>query len=88
MAVGYSSNVDAAEAMATKLRAEGASISIHQGNVGEPIDCWRVVDEVIAQIGEVDYLVNNAGIMIDKTVSQMTVGPVRLPSGDMVIRRS
>ena len=47
VAAGYSSNAKAAEELAGKLKAEGASVSVHQGNVGEPADCDRVVDEVM-----------------------------------------
>jgi acetoacetyl-CoA reductase len=73
VAAGYSSNRAAADSLADELRAEGASISVHQGNVGDPSDCARVVDEVLALRGRVDYLVNNAGIMIDKTVVDMSI---------------
>ncbi len=73
VAAGYSSNAKAAEELAGKLVAEGASVSVHQGNVGVPEDCQRVVDEVLQQRGRVDYLVNNAGITVDKTVRKMTV---------------
>jgi acetoacetyl-CoA reductase len=73
VAAGYSTNSKAAEELAEKLGAEGASVSVHQGNVGEPDDCTRVVGEVMEQRGRVDYLVNNAGITVDKTVRKMTV---------------
>ena len=73
VAAGYSSNSKAAEELAGKLGAEGASVSVHQGNVGSPEDCQRVVEEVLSQRGRVDYLVNNAGITVDKTVRKMTV---------------
>ena len=73
VAAGYSSSSKAAEELAGKLGAEGASVSVHQGNVGEPADCQRVVTEVLEQRGRVDYLVNNAGITVDKTVRKMTV---------------
>jgi acetoacetyl-CoA reductase len=73
VAAGYSSNAQAAEELAGKLQAEGASVSVHQGNVGEPADCKRVVDEVMKLRGRVDYLINNAGITVDKTMRKMTV---------------
>jgi acetoacetyl-CoA reductase len=73
VAAGYSSNAKAAEELAGKLQAEGASVSVHQGNVGEPADCNRVVDEVMKLRGRVDYLINNAGITVDKTMRKMTV---------------
>ena len=73
VAAGYSANSSAAEELAGKLGAEGASVSVHQGNVGKPADCERVVSEVLEQKGCIDYLVNNAGITVDKTVRKMTV---------------
>ena len=73
VAAGYSSTARAAEDLAGTLGAEGASVSVHQGNVGEPDDCARVVSEVLEQQGRVDYLVNNAGITVDKTVRKLTV---------------
>jgi acetoacetyl-CoA reductase len=73
VAAGYSRNAQAAEELAGKLGAECASVSVHQGNVGEPADCNRVVDEVMKLRGRVDYLVNNAGITVDKTMRKMTI---------------
>jgi acetoacetyl-CoA reductase len=73
VAVGYSSNAQAADELAGKLGAGGASVSVHQGNVGEAADCNRVVHEVLEQRGRVDYLINNAGITVDKTMRKMTI---------------
>jgi acetoacetyl-CoA reductase len=73
VAAGYSRNAQAAEELAGKLGAEGASVSVHQGNVGEPADCNRVVNEVLEARGRVDHLVNNAGITVDKTMRKMTI---------------
>jgi len=73
VAAGYSSNSKAAEELAGKLTAEGASVSVHQGNVGVPQDCARVVEEVFAQRGRVDHLVNNAGVTVDKTMRKMSI---------------
>jgi acetoacetyl-CoA reductase len=73
VAAGYSSNAQAADELAGKLGAGGASVSVHQGNVGEAADCNRVVHEVLEQRGRVDYLINNAGITVDKTMRKMTI---------------
>src|ERR1700758_631096 len=71
VAAGYSNNRDAASEMAAKLSIEGHTVSLHQGNVGKPEDCQRVVTEVLADHGHIDYLINNAGITVDKTVRNM-----------------
>jgi acetoacetyl-CoA reductase len=73
VAAGYSTNRQAAEELSEKLKADGCSVSVHQGNVGEPGDCRRVVDEVLTDRGRVDHLVNNAGITVDKTMRKMSV---------------
>jgi acetoacetyl-CoA reductase len=72
VAAGFNRDTESAERLCQKLTAAGASVSIHQGNVGVPEDCGRVVDDVLRAKGRVDFLVNNAGITIDKTVRKMT----------------
>ena len=73
VAAGYHKNRQAADDMAAKLAADGHAVTLHQGNVGAPDDCERVVSEVLEQHGQLDYLVNNAGITVDKTMRRMTV---------------
>src|ERR1700736_5397358 len=73
VAAGYSTNQAAADELASKLGSEGLCLTVHRGNMGEPSDCRRVIDEVLDQHGRVDVLVNNAGITVDKTVRRMTV---------------
>ena len=73
VAAGYHSHREAAEEFQKGLLAEGCSVSIHQGNVGVPEDCSRIVDEVLTATGRLDYLVNNAGVTSDHTVRKMTV---------------
>ena len=73
IAAGYTSNREAADDLAAKLAAEGHTVSLHQGNVGKPEDCQRVVDEVVTEHGHIDYLINNAGITVDKSVRKMTI---------------
>jgi acetoacetyl-CoA reductase len=71
VAAGYSK--DRAKAEEMLKQHPGGSISLHQGRVDLPEDCARVVSEVLKDHGRIDYLVNNAGITIDKTVRKMTV---------------
>lgn len=73
VAAGYYSHPEAAEELEKGLRAEGWSVSVHKANVGVPEECTRLVGEVLALTGRLDYLVNNAGVTIDKTVRKMTV---------------
>src|SRR5579863_1925364 len=73
VAAGYNRDADSAKHLHDELTAQGESISVHQGNVGEPEDCSRVATEVLEAHGRVDFLVNNAGITVDKTVRKMSV---------------
>ncbi|MEO7202622.1 MAG: 3-oxoacyl-[acyl-carrier-protein] reductase [Candidatus Tumulicola sp.] len=73
VAAGYSRGEESARRFKDEMTAEGAKISIHQGRVDDAADCNRVFEEVMQTFGRVDYLVNNAGITIDKTVRKMTV---------------
>jgi acetoacetyl-CoA reductase len=73
VAAGYSKNRETAEKFRQEMVDQGHSVSIHQGNVGLPEDCERVAREVLEERGQVDVLVNNAGITVDKTVRKMTV---------------
>ncbi len=72
VAAGYSKGSDAAEKLKSTLGSTGAKVSVHQGRVDHVEDCRRVVAEALKEFGRIDYLINNAGITIDKTVRKMT----------------
>lgn len=72
VAAGYSKGKDSAEACAAKVREGGHSVSTHQGRVDDFEDCQRVVKEVLEKHGRVDFLINNAGITLDKTLRKMS----------------
>jgi acetoacetyl-CoA reductase len=73
VAAGYHHDRSAAEKLQEEITDAGGSMSIHEGNVGEPADCQRVVDDVLQGRGRIDFLVNNAGITVDKTVRKMSI---------------
>ena len=73
VAAGYNRGKESADTFAQHMKEKGAKVSVHQGRVDQPEDCNRVVKEVMDQHGRVDFLVNNAGITVDKTVRKMTV---------------
>jgi NAD(P)-dependent dehydrogenase (short-subunit alcohol dehydrogenase family) len=70
---GYLSNTATADSMREEAEKLGYSISLHQMDVGNPEDCVRFIDDSISAFGHVDYLINNAGINIDRTVRRMTI---------------
>lgn len=70
MAVGYYGNLDAAKELVDAH--PGATVTIHECDVGSWDECERTVTEVIEEHGRLDILVNSAGITKDRTARKMT----------------
>jgi len=47
--------------LSEQLKADGYDITCAPGNIGDPDDAPRMVDEAIGALGGLDYLINNAG---------------------------
>ena len=58
--------VDRANDAAAAIRAEGGEALVVQADVGDKADANRLVREAVAGFGQVDIMVANAGIIIDK----------------------
>ncbi len=74
VAAGYARNTSQADQFLADLNATGrndVNYSVHKGDVASAEDCRRTIDEVIAEHGRIDILINNAGITIDRTVLKM-----------------
>ncbi len=67
VAVNYRSGKDAADAVA----AEVGGIAV-AANVGDPADTQALVERVESELGDVDVLVNNAGITRDTLIARMS----------------
>lgn len=72
LAAGYSRNTEAAERFLAEFGSDDAMVV--KGSIESVEDCERVVAEVVETLGEIDVLVNNAGITADRTVRKMTAG--------------
>jgi NAD(P)-dependent dehydrogenase (short-subunit alcohol dehydrogenase family) len=72
VAAGFSSNQERADELRQAIEADGGTLSLHQGNVGDWDDCQRVVHDVIEEHGRLDILVNNAGVTVDKPIWKMS----------------
>src|SRR5438105_2682309 len=64
---------EAAEAMAQKLREQGARAAGVRLDVGDEKDASRVVGEAAERFGRIDVLVNNAGTDVTVPVEELTV---------------
>jgi acetoacetyl-CoA reductase len=74
VAAGYHRQTEQAQKFLATMTADfpDRRVSVHEGNIGSADDCRRVVREVIERHGELNILINNAGITIDRTVAKMT----------------
>ena len=76
VAAGYSGNRDRADQFVKEFERDfdgPGRVTVHQGNVSQPEDCRRVVQEVLDAHGRIDILVNNAGITMDKMAMKMSI---------------
>jgi acetoacetyl-CoA reductase/3-oxoacyl-[acyl-carrier protein] reductase len=65
---------DGAAARAARDDAErcGAKVTLHQVDVGQSASCQTLVDEVVEQHGRLDYLVNNAGMVTEQRLGEVS----------------
>jgi 3-oxoacyl-[acyl-carrier protein] reductase len=72
LALNYAGNVAAAnEALALVQQAGAARAKLYQFDVADPAACTAAVESVVADLGGLHVLVNNAGISIDQLVMRM-----------------
>lgn len=67
VAVHYNSNQNAAEAVATELRASGSRAYVIQADVSDVKAVESMVENVVTEFGGIDVLINNAGAMLERT---------------------
>lgn len=72
LAINYVSNAAEAAALVAALQALGARAVAIQGDVSRPEDARRLFDATEQAFGQVDVLVNNAGIMIPGAIMEMS----------------
>jgi 3-oxoacyl-[acyl-carrier protein] reductase len=70
--VNYAGSRASAEEVVKNIVTAGGQAKAVQADVSKPADVDRLFDEAIAAYGRVDVLVNNAGIMIVKPLSETT----------------
>jgi pteridine reductase len=72
VAVHYHATSDGAEAVANEINTAGGKAVLFQADLSEPDAPARLIDEVVRSFGEIDVLVNSAGIMERTPVGTVT----------------
>ncbi len=62
VAVNYRHDARAAEATVAEIEARGGTARVHRASIGSREETEAMVEEVLAELGPVDLLVNNAGV--------------------------
>jgi glucose 1-dehydrogenase len=62
VAISYHRNQAAAEATMQAIKREGGKARIAQGNVATLADLQALIDQTVRELGELDIMVNNAGV--------------------------
>ena len=72
VAFTYSSSAESAMALENELNALGIKAKGYQSNAADFSDAHKLVDDVIAEFGTIDILINNAGITKDNLLMRMS----------------
>jgi NAD(P)-dependent dehydrogenase (short-subunit alcohol dehydrogenase family) len=72
VAAAYARDGAAADALRDDAARSRATVTLHQADVGQPQTCQELVADVLEQHGRLDYLVNNAGMVIEQRLSDVS----------------
>lgn len=72
VAFTYSSSVESAMALENELKKLGVNAKGYQSNAANFDEAQKLVDDVIADFGTVDILINNAGVTKDNLLMRMS----------------
>jgi NAD(P)-dependent dehydrogenase (short-subunit alcohol dehydrogenase family) len=72
VALQYSSSETQAKQIAEQLNSKGAKIEIFQADLSQKDSAEKLVAAVKAKLGDIDILINNAGLMTDASIIEMS----------------
>ena len=72
VALQYSSSANEAKQIAEELNSKGLKVDIFQADLSQKDSAERLVASVKAKLGEIDILINNAGLMSDASIIEMS----------------
>lgn len=74
--IHYHRSADAAEQVRAEIEAAGGAARLVQGDASDGADAARIVAETVAAFGQLDILINNAGISSFYPFGEMTAADV------------
>ncbi|TKA84450.1 SDR family NAD(P)-dependent oxidoreductase [Sulfitobacter sp. 15WGC] len=74
---GSGGNTEASEAVVREITAEGGRAIANAGNVTSEADMAALVEQTLSAFGRIDVLINNAGILRDKSFAKMEIDDFR-----------
>jgi acetoacetyl-CoA reductase/3-oxoacyl-[acyl-carrier protein] reductase len=72
VAASFVHDTRAAAELSDYAKREGWPVSVHQADAADPEICGRLVGDVLARYGRLDYLVNNAGLVTEQRYRDIT----------------
>jgi 3-oxoacyl-[acyl-carrier protein] reductase len=72
--INFKNSVDRAEKLKEELEAEyGVSVMLAQADITDEVSVENMIDDIVTELGKIDVLVNNAGIVIDREFEDRTL---------------
>ncbi|MBI5284078.1 MAG: 3-oxoacyl-ACP reductase FabG [Chloroflexi bacterium] len=71
--VNYFTNQESADALVGEIVSEGGRAIAVRAGVGHPDDCKELIEKTIETYGQIDILINNAGVNRDRTLKRLSV---------------
>ena len=72
VAVNYNSNSEAADTAVKAITDAGGKAAAYQGNIADRDQINGMIDQVVADLGPIRILINNAGATADRTLRNMS----------------
>ena len=73
VAINYQSSYEKANAIVKEIEQEGGTAFAYKADVMAADNIQKFIEEVIKRFGQIDILINNAGITRDKTFRKMSI---------------
>ena len=72
VAVNYNANKEAADTTVKTITGAGGKATAYQGDVSNRDQINAMIDQIVADLGPIRVLINNAGATADRTIRSMT----------------